>query len=184
MSACEYLVAGYKPGSNKTFNSDIWPEDRILVEEVGSQLIADKVANVIHRAVRHAIRTAAGAGDIYDRLDGIVRAAIADATAMAASKAKNMFKPDAGGNPYLQGCIPNYVEYSSKTGVRRHPTEKPEDLLRFFVALYSRPDDVVLDPFGGSGAHAAAAVSLGRQAVIVEKDDEYFGRLTERLGLS
>lgn len=49
-----------------------------------------------------------------------------------------------------------------------HPAPFPEELPRRLIKLYSYPDDVVLDPFLGSGTTAVAAARLGRQAVGVE----------------
>jgi site-specific DNA-methyltransferase (adenine-specific) len=49
-----------------------------------------------------------------------------------------------------------------------HPAPFPEELPRRLIKLYSYPDDLVLDPFLGSGTTAVAALKLGRQAVGVE----------------
>lgn len=43
-----------------------------------------------------------------------------------------------------------------------HPTQKPEELVRKFVLASSKPGDVVLDPFSGSGTTLVAAEQLGR----------------------
>jgi site-specific DNA-methyltransferase (adenine-specific) len=43
-----------------------------------------------------------------------------------------------------------------------HPTQKPEELLRKLVLASSKPGDVVLDPFSGSGTTLVAAEQLGR----------------------
>jgi len=49
-----------------------------------------------------------------------------------------------------------------------HPAPFPEELPRRLIKLYSYPDDVVLDPFVGSGTTLAACIKLGRRAVGVE----------------
>jgi site-specific DNA-methyltransferase (adenine-specific) len=49
-----------------------------------------------------------------------------------------------------------------------HPCKFPPELPRRLIKLYSYPDDVVLDPFLGSGTTLASAVKLGRQGVGVE----------------
>lgn len=182
MSACEYIVTGYKPGKNKVFNADIELDDQEAISEIGSHIIADKVAAVVFAEVHRRVRDLSNTGSHFPAsVAAAIEDTLATITQEAITRVNGMFK-DKDGGQYLQACIPNYVQYNSKGGKRIHSTEKPEALLRFFVATYSRPGDLVLDPFGGSGAHAAAAVSLGRNAVIVERDDEYFSKMTERLG--
>ena len=44
-----------------------------------------------------------------------------------------------------------------------HPTQKPEELLRKFILASSNPDDIVIDPFLGSGTTAVVAEQLGRK---------------------
>jgi site-specific DNA-methyltransferase (adenine-specific) len=56
---------------------------------------------------------------------------------------------------------------------RLHPTEKPTDLLGYFIAKHCPPGGVVLDPFVGSGSTLLAAQRLGRRAVGVEIDQPY-----------
>jgi site-specific DNA-methyltransferase (adenine-specific) len=54
-----------------------------------------------------------------------------------------------------------------------HPTQKPLALLERIVLATSRPDDLVLDPFSGSGTTGLAAARLGRRYVGIEMDQEY-----------
>jgi site-specific DNA-methyltransferase (adenine-specific) len=49
-----------------------------------------------------------------------------------------------------------------------HPAPFPEELPRRLIKLYSYPDDVVLDPFVGSGTTLAACIKLGRRGVGIE----------------
>ena len=63
----------------------------------------------------------------------------------------------------------------------RHPNEKPVALLRELIESSTRAGDTVLDPFGGSGSTAVAAVLSGRQAVLVESDDRWISLTIERL---
>jgi len=55
-----------------------------------------------------------------------------------------------------------------------HPTQKPVELMARYIANSSRPGDLVLDPFMGSGTTLVAAAMLGRRAVGIEKDPDYF----------
>ena len=50
----------------------------------------------------------------------------------------------------------------------RHPNEKPQELLRYLVRTYSKPGDLILDPFAGCGSTLEAAESEGRRAVGIE----------------
>jgi len=54
-----------------------------------------------------------------------------------------------------------------------HPAPFPVELPTRVIALYTRPGDVVLDPFMGSGSTALAAVQSGRQYVGYELSAEY-----------
>jgi modification methylase len=54
-----------------------------------------------------------------------------------------------------------------------HPTQKPEALLARVILSSSRPDDLVLDPFSGTGTTGAVAKRLGRRFVGVERDAGY-----------
>lgn len=54
-----------------------------------------------------------------------------------------------------------------KTG---YPTQKPLGVLKRIVAASSRPDDVVLDFFAGSGTTGAAALALGRRFYLVDNN--------------
>lgn len=54
-----------------------------------------------------------------------------------------------------------------------HPTVKPIKLMSYLITLGSRPRDVVLDPFLGSGTTAVAAKQLGREYIGIEREQEY-----------
>lgn len=63
----------------------------------------------------------------------------------------------------------------------KHPTQKPEDLIRRFVLACSDKGDLVLDPFGGSGTTYVVAEKLERRWAGVETEAEYIGYAIERL---
>jgi modification methylase len=60
-----------------------------------------------------------------------------------------------------------------RDGKKLHPTQKPEALLARVILAASRPDDVVLDPFCGSGTTGAVARRLRRSFVGIERHAEY-----------
>lgn len=59
----------------------------------------------------------------------------------------------------------------------KHPTQKPEALLNRIVAASTNPDDVVLDPFLGSGTTGVAAVTLGRRFIGIDQSKEYLDEI-------
>jgi site-specific DNA-methyltransferase (adenine-specific) len=65
-----------------------------------------------------------------------------------------------------------------------HPTQKPEKLVAKLILASSRPQDVVFDPFLGSGTTAVVAKKLGRQYAGVELDREYCCWTLKRLKLA
>lgn len=54
-----------------------------------------------------------------------------------------------------------------------HPTVKSIALMRWLVRLVTRPGDVVLDPFGGSGTTGVAALCEGRRVILVEREPRF-----------
>ncbi|AEG14368.1 DNA methylase N-4/N-6 domain protein [Desulfofundulus kuznetsovii DSM 6115] len=54
-----------------------------------------------------------------------------------------------------------------------HPTQKPLELMRWFVRLVTPPGGLVLDPFAGSGTTLAAAILEGFRCIGMEADPEY-----------
>ncbi len=54
-----------------------------------------------------------------------------------------------------------------------HPTQKPLGLMRWIIERHTRPSDVILDPYAGSGTTLRAAKDLGRRAIGVEIEPQY-----------
>ena len=73
------------------------------------------------------------------------------------------FIPLCTGDERLKGC----------DGKKLHPTQKPEALLARVLLAASRPDDLVLDPFCGSGTTGAVAHRLRRRFIGIERDADY-----------
>ena len=65
-----------------------------------------------------------------------------------------------------------------------HPSQKPEALIDILIQSTTRPGDVILDPFLGSGTTAVVAQALGRVWIGIDLEEEYIDmshkRLTER----
>ncbi len=66
-------------------------------------------------------------------------------------------------------------------GEKLHPTQKPEALLYRVLLASSKPGDVVLDPFFGTGTTGAVAKKMGRNFIGIEKDITYVNGALERL---
>lgn len=64
---------------------------------------------------------------------------------------------------------------------RIHTTQKPVDLIRDLILIHSNPDEIILDPFMGSGTTAIAAIETGRKFVGFELDHNYYMAAQERI---
>ncbi len=65
-----------------------------------------------------------------------------------------------------------------------HPTQKPETLLERIIKASSNVGDIVLDPFSGSFTTSAVAGRLGRNAVGIDMNEEYFKIGLRRTGIA
>lgn len=63
----------------------------------------------------------------------------------------------------------------------QHPTEKPPELAMFFIRLHTKPGDIVLDPFMGSGSTGEAALRMGRRFIGIELDPHWYEVARQRL---
>lgn len=62
-----------------------------------------------------------------------------------------------------------------------HPAEKPINLLKELIELSSKENDVILDPFMGSGTTGAACKKLNRNFIGIELDEKYYEIAKERI---
>jgi modification methylase len=67
------------------------------------------------------------------------------------------------------------------SGKKGHPTQKPEALLHRVILAATKPGDVVLDPFFGSGTTGAVAKRLGRRWIGIERDPTYIDLARKRI---
>jgi DNA modification methylase len=70
---------------------------------------------------------------------------------------------------------------SVHASVRQHPAEKPVTLLTDLLKIHSNEDDLVLDPFSGSGAISVACEMLDRRYIAFELDKDYYNQSIVRL---
>jgi modification methylase len=66
-------------------------------------------------------------------------------------------------------------------GDKAHPTQKPEALLYRILLACTKPGDVVLDPFFGTGTTGAVARRLGRKWIGIERERKYVKVANERI---
>ncbi|NVD38064.1 site-specific DNA-methyltransferase [Ensifer sp. HO-A22] len=66
-------------------------------------------------------------------------------------------------------------------GKKVHPTQKPEALLARIMMASTKPGDVILDPFFGSGTTGAVAKRLGRHFVGIEREQDYIDAASARI---
>lgn len=72
------------------------------------------------------------------------------------------------------GCVPTWEH-------RYHPHQKPTALPRVLIEASTRPDDLVLDPFVGSGTTLVACRKAGRRGIGIEVDERYIPIIHRRL---
>lgn len=65
-------------------------------------------------------------------------------------------------------------KFNNIIGNKVHPTEKPEELMRFYVENSSNEGDTVLDMFMGSGSTGVASLNTNRKFLGIEMDEKYF----------
>jgi len=64
---------------------------------------------------------------------------------------------------------------------RVHSTQKPLPLIKRLILASSNENDLVIDPFAGSGSTAIASLQLNRNYITIEKDEQYFKEVIKRI---
>ncbi len=75
----------------------------------------------------------------------------------------------------------NVLQINNIIGNKKHPTEKPVELMKILVENSSGGGQLVLDPFMGAGSTGVACKNLGRDFIGIEIDEKYFKIAKERL---
>lgn len=68
-----------------------------------------------------------------------------------------------------------------ETGAKLHTTQKPESLLEKVILSSTRPNDIVLDPFFGTGTTGAVAKKYGRNFIGIEREEKYIEGANKRI---
>lgn len=159
VSGCEYILWGIKPGGKRTFNSDT--DIHSIIDRYA---VADKVSSIVYKHIKD------GFGN--KTLDELLNDAKVEAEKMIASRKIENGKSLA--------IIPNTITYSGGMGNKIHPTQKPTEILEYFIELCTNKGDVVLDTFAGSGSTGIAAQNTGREFILIERDKKMFDKMSER----
>ncbi len=102
--------------------------------------------------------------------------------------ARQLVYNDKRANP--KGKIPDDVWQISrvcgtfKERLGKHPCQMPENLLKRIILASSDIDDIVLDPFGGTGTTAIVAKKLRRHFITIEISEEYYNNILKRVNNS
>lgn len=96
---------------------------------------------------------------------------------------KNPISINLNGNRWIKTVIsapnkPNMI----KSERSKHPTQKSESLLRELIRVYSNENNLILDPFSGSGSTLISAQKEGRNSIGYEIEEDYYVEAVERIG--
>jgi site-specific DNA-methyltransferase (adenine-specific) len=72
-------------------------------------------------------------------------------------------------------------EFNNIIGNKVHPTEKPIGLMQYYILNSTNENDLVLDPFMGSGSTGVACKNINRNFIGIEKDEAYFKIAEQRI---
>jgi len=75
----------------------------------------------------------------------------------------------------------NIWDYWAEKNPFRHPATKQPIILELAILASSNKDDIILDPFAGSGTTGFVAQGLGRKCIMIEKDLNYCNLIKERI---
>lgn len=87
----------------------------------------------------------------------------------------------AKGDPPNPAKPPPSVVPWQYTGNKLHPTQKPLGVLKPLIAAFTKPGQMILDPFAGSGSILIAAKQLNREAIGIEIDAGHYRTAHNRL---
>src|SRR5690606_21164224 len=77
--------------------------------------------------------------------------------------------------------IPDVIDWRYERN-EFHPTQKPVSILKPLIEAFSKPGEIILDPFCGSGSTLVAASELDRRFIGIELDATHHATATRRVG--
>lgn len=75
----------------------------------------------------------------------------------------------------------NVLNLATETGNKSHSAVFPKELPAWFIKLFTKPGDMVLDPFLGAGTTSRAALELDRNSIGIDILEEYFDLATSNI---
>lgn len=87
----------------------------------------------------------------------------------------------SNGNKKLNGGRDSNIIKANKTGNNLHPTEKPVDLMEYFIHKSSEENEIILDTFAGSGATLIGAKNTRRNFIGWEIEETHYKTILKRL---
>lgn len=84
-------------------------------------------------------------------------------------------------NDSYQSPVMRYPSESGGAFKRYHPTQKPVKLIENIIKIHSNEDEIILDPFMGSGTTAISALNTNRKYIGFEIDKTYYNTLSVRI---
>ena len=97
----------------------------------------------------------------------------------SSAKVYDLAKPDKEGYKKVEGgtrCPTSVIQVKTLTNKGKHPTQKPDDLYEWLITRYSKEGDTILDPTAGSFASCFTAQKLGRNAIGMEMNKEFYDK--------
>ncbi len=159
VSGCEYILWGIRPGGKRTFNAET--DFGTIVDRYA---LADKVSSIVYRMVK----------------DHAGMKSFSLIMEQATKEAEQMIAKRKSENGKIQAVIPNTITYSGGLGNKIHPTQKPVEILRYFIELLTKEGDIVLDTFAGSGSTGKACQDSNRDFILIERDKKMFEAMSKQ----
>jgi site-specific DNA-methyltransferase (adenine-specific) len=120
---------------------------------------------VLFGANYYADRLPLGRWIVWDKRDGV--------TPMLMADAEMAWHNLSGRAVQLFQWTWNGFQRQGERGTAHHPTQKPVALMKWIVDGWTEADDLIVDPFMGSGTTLRAAKDLGRKAIGIEIEERY-----------
>lgn len=85
-----------------------------------------------------------------------------------------LFMRKGKAKPVKNSGVGHILKFDNIIGNKTHPCEKPIDLLKLLIENSSNKNDIVFDPFMGSGSAGIASIETNRKFIGVEIDKNFF----------